>query len=816
MNDRIKKFGEKYGYTSKVEQLAQENLDNDQENVHTEDIKDRIASYMEQVRSGSSLTQEQRNEIHEMRKQLSGKVGHGERKVEEYTKKLASEIENEPTDEQAVEIPKFDDHEEYQKIEEELALEKEQRVSVEEELNSKHLVILEENDDSNKPFEKREKNHQSKLLEKIKSFKDSFIKKVKNRPENYDKYILEKDTFDVLKRRIDNFSSRIENLRSHPSAKENKNTISIIKERIRILEERSAKLESRIANYEERKDSLAKQFFSRFKRGFNTVGNWYEEAGGTKKLSKRLVVSIGISSALGLLGFGGSLASVIGGVPGAYFGQGVGRKVYDRFIRKDFRRDLVKLRKEGLQNSRELEYEGVDQEVLEERKQKYSERLNAINDRRLAKNIKRSERFKTLTGVLGGALFSGITRQQGAELLKSIGVPDINVGEQIGSWFTPQKDTVENIASNLEAKGPYLDFEGIKPTSEIDTRGINLENIDEAKEHIPNYEDIKINKGEGITHAFVRQIKNNPELKAYFGLGDNPSNQELIQKAVDAAYKTGYLSDTEEVRVFLDSNAGYELKIENGKLVAQEYENIVKGDNGYTGDIKESHQQGSAFEKDIEKNREYHTERGALEINSKEVEVDNLKGKNIDDTFKPNKKEFDLKGKNLDDTFLDPKSELKGVYHGDDFDFKGENLDDILLNNEKGLKGVYKGPNLDDTFLENKIDIHEKVFSKVERKFQSLPGFTNIGGTELGNHLGAKYHSLSIPSYIINLFQDRAHPETFMRVDDRLINAMGLDLNTDSFRSKDEIFKIRGTDKKVGWKWIYEHVNLEKLKKLLN
>jgi hypothetical protein len=121
-----------------------------------------------------------------------------------------------------------------------------------------------------------------------------------------------------------------------------------------------------------------------------------------------------------------------------------------------------------------------------------------------------------------------------------------------------------------------------------------------ATETIKPDETAIIQKGEGIEHAFRRQIDNNPELAKSLGFrGDASDTKALHEFSGGAAHKIamehGYVDKVtgEEIWVRPANEVAYQLKLENGELKVDE----LKLGSG----LIEEHGPGSQFEKDIEK-----------------------------------------------------------------------------------------------------------------------------------------------------------------------------------------------------------------------
>ena len=106
--------------------------------------------------------------------------------------------------------------------------------------------------------------------------------------------------------------------------------------------------------------------------------------------------------------------------------------------------------------------------------------------------------------------------------------------------------------------------------------------------------DIFINKGEGITDAFLRQLQHNPELRDHLGITGEPTGKD----AFVVAKQLGYIGENGEVRVNWGKGAGYELKLDNGRLISHEHYggHIDETTGNYVGgQIKESHDTTSSY-----------------------------------------------------------------------------------------------------------------------------------------------------------------------------------------------------------------------------
>ena len=118
--------------------------------------------------------------------------------------------------------------------------------------------------------------------------------------------------------------------------------------------------------------------------------------------------------------------------------------------------------------------------------------------------------------------------------------------------------------------------------------------------HTPaEMENIIVHKGEGIEHAFIRQIEGNHELAKGLGYEGNLNDAKALhafagREAHIIAIKTGYVDNAgHEVRVAEADKMGYEIKMENGHPVVNE--------ETAEGKILETHHEGDKFEENPDK-----------------------------------------------------------------------------------------------------------------------------------------------------------------------------------------------------------------------
>jgi hypothetical protein len=234
-------------------------------------------------------------------------------------------------------------------------------------------------------------------------------------------------------------------------------------------------------------------------------------------------------------------------------------------------------------------------------------------------------RAETIDSIVGGGtviqnlenpLPEGIVEvQQDIEPAVTTVIEDVDGGTLDEILITAKSDGIPSLTSegvkfqNLDLTSGILSSELVQNTIEIVGEKPSAEIISG---------DIFIKKGEGITHAFLRQLEANQELRDHL-----PSGAD----AFSVAKELGYIGENDEVRVNFGKGAGYELKLEDGKLICVEHlGGSVNSDGNYVGgEIHETHASGQPFEgKGIEdrstsQNYEYIQPRGTFETNQPET-----------------------------------------------------------------------------------------------------------------------------------------------------------------------------------------------------
>lgn len=633
--------------------------------------------------------------------------------------------------------------------------------------------------DSFEPDASTEKNQESQFEDKTfdkPREKENNIEGQKNIEDEHQKDEAQKRK-EQLNSRASTFQKRADALKKtiektgNPQQREKlKQQLLVLNERKKILEKRTHNLEQKMRTYHERNASLWEKLKSKTKRNWKGLQTWYEKPENRKQLAKRVLIGAGISTTLGAFGIGAGVVVGVAGTISAYVGQGVGRGVYDRHLRGDFREKLLKLRREGLQNSNP-----------EQAQSAYLKRLKELTNKEgnfnetFSKSIKRNDRKKMLAGIAGGFIFgasarglvSGIELMSDSPTVENQEPPVSNSSDETQKIETPQKTPQET-----PQEPPQENPQKVPPVIEETPHPENTEKS-------INFEDIKIREGEGITHAFVRQIKHSPELQEYFGLSSESTDQDIIKASARAARETGYLSDTDEVRVFLDQNAGYELLLdEQGKLLVNEYEGITidpETKNYQFEKLDEVHHQGDAFEgQDIEREREYlHSEERQSSQNN-EITDDSYS-----DLMKHTSEE-------------PPQTDIEGSGYSDLMKYTSEEPPQM------------SGGGIDiEQYIPSSNTLGEKV-----RDF-------GLGSPMSQVSLPEKLGGYNVPQKFLNLFQNnQENPDLFMRLDTEkdatlLFKAMGIEKDKDLFDRSS--FQSKITGEKLNWKDLYERVDLEKV-----
>ncbi|HEU0085687.1 MAG TPA: hypothetical protein VFQ59_01890 [Candidatus Paceibacterota bacterium] len=280
---------------------------------------------------------------------------------------------------------------------------------------------------------------------------------------------------------------------------------------------------------------------------------------------------------------------------------------------KKYTQELEKVEQEiSLEKNREI---NGDFEI-----EKFVDNLNTFEEEhtKIVKKLISLRRFKALmTGAI--AIGTGIS---------SVAVYEPRVDTDVEAVKSPEINLVPNTSElSLEDETEATPI----PPSETETR----EEIPATPESIPTpptdsdptpvapaedvipkapqtgpvNPDAIVGKGEGIQHALIRQIENDPELAKELGYKGDIADQKSLHafagvKAHLLSIKNGYVGlDGSEVRVAIPDKIGYEIEIENGEAIIHERD-------ASSGEIFETRNSTSGFENEPNK-YEYGHEKSA-------------------------------------------------------------------------------------------------------------------------------------------------------------------------------------------------------------
>ena len=657
-----------------------------------------------------------------------------------------------------------------------------------------------------------------------------------------DKYASE-ESFDqneklikVLDMRRENYEKRVKEMKKKYKQSVRKSTKKELKESISILEQRQQIIKKRTAEINKKKIELEEKNLGSWDRLKNKTGRncdylkrWGSKRENWSKLGKKVAIGAGISIGLGTIGLGAGVIAGVAGAAGGYLGQGVGSEVYEKYFRKDFRTNLVNIRKEALLDANfdkihELEknfYDAKKKQAgaqtddkknifeyqaqqaakelvnhltdVREKRRQYAERLKSFDSREdFASTIKKQNRTKKAASILGGMLFGATGRMMASPF------SGVSIGSE-GDLDSPSQET--ETPSSQEVETPSSDFDSQEEGAITDTNkedSYNSEratttdtNATESSETKPSQEttkeslvleDIFIHKNEGVTHALARQIEHSEALREHFQLGDSPTHKEVIRAAAKAARETGYISDTGEIRVLYGQGAGYELHINSdGDLEVAEHTGI-----GYDSDTKTYTYDGSPSE-------ETHVQgeaSGEFEGDAYEHNRENLVNTNSEDPSAAS-------AVRVEPATAPGNATIEPTHHSEGF--TGSRLDESHVR-KTGFTGAS---------LETHIPGTQSLGTEVLRDDYG------IASPMSQSHLSERLGSRIIPQKLIGLFQNPKYPDLWMQIDSPqesslIFEAMGLEEDKISGRGGE--FRSVITGDPVTFKDIYERVNLAKLK----
>lgn len=350
--------------------------------------------------------------------------------------------------------------------------------------------------------------------------------------------------------------------------KEQKEKLVLKKERIEILDKRIRSLENTLLKQEGK--GLLRRSWARFTA-------WYEKPENKKKLYRRALISGGVATGLMLTGVGtvGLVGATAARFVGSYAGGETARWFYDQ-SKKDYRERMVDFRNEVKRSQQEFKEKwNIENHQYQDYKQ-HRDKLLEDSAGYIQNKNKWRTRIDTAGRILGGFSLRGIEE----------------IFAENGGDFIPEEiETSEPVNEEIETSEP-----------------VAVEQQEDGPQNISK--DIFINKGEGITHALLRQLHANADLRETFGIEGNATGSD----AARIAKEFGYINeDGSEVRVYMGQGAGYELTFdEQGNPIVREYKGGEIKDDFYEGGEKiERHMKGSPFEgNNIEEYEYLHTKKG--------------------------------------------------------------------------------------------------------------------------------------------------------------------------------------------------------------
>ncbi len=450
------------------------------------------------------------------------------------------------------------------------------------------------------------------------------------------------------------------------SGKDVKRNIAEIEEQIRLENKKISNIEKAKFEYSIRNKNSAQKLFARGGNKMMKLKEHFTSPEKLKQLKKRLTrsaliglgagaITVGTGGAAALAAAGGTLGLGLTRSLGGFLGTEAAKGAIGATT-KDSRMDLAKLKEQR-------KY----QEITEE---EYKLKRDALLEGR-GKKLRNKNKFKNVVigaSALAGSLSAGgiiesATGGQFTDPFKRFGQRMINLPgnlknvsgrlvEGVQGWFANDVDAIEKFDNTkLRTIPENVPIQSQGMTDMFDTPDISIEDVEidriekelSAKidslnevtnESLPKVEtisgDIFINKGEGITHAFLRQLNADTamgqSLRDYLDISGKATGAD----AFEAAKKLGYIGQNDEVRVNFGKGAGYELKInEEGKLISNEYfGGSVDAEGNYVGEkvVKhETHFDGDTFEgrgiedRSTNENYEYRQGRGVFETNQQEA-----------------------------------------------------------------------------------------------------------------------------------------------------------------------------------------------------
>jgi len=338
--------------------------------------------------------------------------------------------------------------------------------------------------------------------------------------------------------------------------------------------------------------------------------DWYLKQPRWKKLAISTVLSTaviaGISS--GTVVAAGGLATFAGmratrAVAGSVIGQSAA-KAYDWLFKE---KSTAKRATEEKKLSEMFKEETFDVSLAKSKKE-YADILEREQKAKRNRLITKAMITITAGGLTSYGMGYGLSHlsDNSAEQLQTSGINDNHKPEITETTKdTPTKMSYEEAAKEIE-KAQNTTPEELKAKLEEKSVEASKPTDSPTPETIKPVDIAVIQKGEGIEHAFRRQIEADTELAKSLGFkGDVNDTKALHEFSGGAAHRIalehGYVDKItgEEIRIKTAGDVAYQLKPENGELKVDE----MKAGGG----LIERNTKGSEFEKDIEEYEYKHT-----------------------------------------------------------------------------------------------------------------------------------------------------------------------------------------------------------------
>ncbi|MDD3694003.1 MAG: hypothetical protein PHC89_01250 [Candidatus Pacebacteria bacterium] len=502
--------------------------------------------------------------------------------------------------------------------------------------------------------------------------------------------------------------------------------VTLKKEAIEILDKRIRKLEDTLMKEE------GKNFFQ---RGWRQFKSWYEKPENKAKLSRRIIVSGGVTGLLALTGVGaaGLIGSNLIRFAGSYAGGETARWIYDK-NKKDYRERMADFRKENPVPTKFTASEkGIFLNKQFDEYKKRRDELMAGSAKYIQTKNRNRKRWDTFGRLLGGFSVRGL--------------------EHLADAAVIPEDAAETITP------PPL------PVPDPETVPVEIDAITN---------DAMVRKGEGITHVILRQLKNDPSLRDAFGIDGDPTGVDAARIAKDFGY---IHDDGSEIRVFDGQGAAYQLGVDKeGHNFIKEFKGGEMVNGSYEGgSFVERHEGGSLFEGSDKDDYEYLYRKNSSTPTTSSLDNNNIGTDTLGRGGSSVKDPFSVVEENHIPPKVQPlpdhlKTPLQGV---NEDNFFGVNEESVLnsseINNVEGNNRVLlsqeAGPfqifhdaeggeiRVNENF-EYKGDVDDTKFSRIALHQMKEGRFTlhmNISDERLGPYNGARIAQLKNGRYVFEM-----------------------------------------------------------------